>query len=196
MSFSRMAALAGVALLLAAPAGRAGETCYQGGNDSGRLEFRGAVEGSGFTGRFETFTVEYCIPDADPAAGRIRVTVATGSADTDNRDRDEELLGDDFFQVEQHPRATWTSAAIRRGPDGEYVADGELEIRGIANSQQVNFTLEPDGEALRARGRFHMHGGAEIDRQDFGIGRGEFADPEFVRNRVDVTFELALQTCQ
>lgn len=195
MTVSRMAALAGVALLVTVAAGRAGEICYRGGNDSGRLEFHGAVEGSGFTGRFEEFTVEYCIRDGEPGSGRIRVSVETGSADTENRDRDEELLGDDFFQVERHPRATWTSESIRREPEGEYVADGELEIRGIANPQQVRFNLEPDGEALHARGRFTMRGDSEVDRQEFGIGRGEFADPEFVRDRVDVTFELVLQSC-
>lgn len=185
--------LAGMALLLTAASGHAEETCYRGDAESGALEFRGAVEGSGFTGRFEEFTVEYCISDGEPGSGRIRVSVETGSADTENRDRDEELLGDDFFQVEQHPRATWTSESIRRESEGEYVADGELEIRGIGNPQQVRFTLEPDREALRARGRFAMHGGAVVNRQDFGIGRGEFADPEFVRNRVEVTFDLTLR---
>ena len=38
-----------------------------------------------------------------------------------------------------------------------------------------------------------MQGGAEVDRQRFDVGTGEFADPEFVRNRVDVAFEVLLR---
>lgn len=184
--------VAGTGLVLASGTVRAAEVCYRGDAGSGALEFHGAVEGSGFSGHFDEFRVEYCIPDAGPEAGTIRVVVETGSADTDNPDRDGELHGEDFFQVSDHPRATWTSTAIRPTDDG-YAADGELEIRDIRNPQSVRFTLEPAGESLRTVCRFRMRGRAEVNRQDFGVGRGEFADPEFVRNRVDVTFDLTLK---
>jgi hypothetical protein len=43
-----------------------------------------------------------------------------------------------------------------------------------------------------ARGGFTLAGSADVDRQRFDVGTGEFADPEFVRNRVDVAFEVRL----
>ena len=178
------------ALLSAAPA--AAETCYVGGADNGTLEFRGAVEGSGFTGSFGDFDVRYCMPEGAPVDGRIEVTVALASADSGNRDRDEALLGPEFFAVETFPESTWTSTAIRTDGDG-YTADGELTLRDITAAQPITFSLSPDGEAIVAEGRFTMGGEAEIDRSRFDVGLGEFEDPEFVRNRVDVTFEVLLQ---
>ncbi|NKI36311.1 YceI family protein [Wenzhouxiangella sp. XN79A] len=176
-------------LLAAAPL--AAETCYVGGADNGRLEFRGAVEGTGFTGTFGKFDVRYCMPEGAPVEGSIEVTVALGSADSDNRDRDEALLGPEFFAVERFPESTWTSTAIRSTDDG-YTADGELTLRDITAAQSIAFQLTPDGEAIVAEGRFTMGGSAEIDRSRFDVGIGEFEDPEFVRNRVDVTFEVVL----
>lgn len=192
MELNALRTLIAVIALLAAAAPVAAETCYVGGADAGTLEFRGAVEGTGFTGTFGDFDVRYCMPDGQPADGTIAVTVALGSADSDNRDRDEALLGPEFFAVERFPESTWTSTAIRTDGDG-YIADGELTLRDITAPQTIAFRLTPDGEAIVAEGEFAMDGTAEIDRSRFDVGIGEFEDPEFVRNRVDVRFEVVLQ---
>lgn len=187
-----IATLVGAAIVLADPAGaRADETCFEGNHDQGKLEFSGAVEGSGFTGAFGKFSVTYCMPAGQPAEGAIEVQVELASADSGNNDRDQTLKGAEFFAVEQHPRADWASSKIARDGDA-YVADGELTLKGIRAGQAIRFTLVPDGNGLVARGAFVMSGAAEVDRQRFEVGTGEFADPEFVRNRVDVTFEVRL----
>jgi polyisoprenoid-binding protein YceI len=170
----------------------ADETCFTGGDDSGFLEFSGAVEGTGFTGRFGDFSVEYCFSGSEPAAGEIRVDVRLASADTDNRDRDQTLMGPEFFAVDEHPRARWRSTRIERADEG-YRGGGELTLKGITADQPIRFTLEPDGADYRVRGGFTLAGSADVDRQRFDVGTGDFADPEFVRNRVDVRFDVTLQ---
>ncbi|MDT8450224.1 MAG: YceI family protein [Wenzhouxiangellaceae bacterium] len=179
-------------LVLAAtvPAG-AEAACYAGGDGTGTLEFAGAVEGRGFTGRFGEFDVRYCMPEGEPESGRIEVTVALASADSDNRDRDTTLKGEEFFDVVSFPESTWRSTEIVRDGEG-YRAEGELTLKGITAAQPIRFTLEPDGERIVARGAFTLAGDAEVDRQRFDVGTGEFADPEFVRNRVDVRFKVEL----
>lgn len=173
-----------VAVLLAPPA--LAERCYSGGSDRGRLEFSGAVEDSGFTGHFGRFDVRYCLPAGLPERGRIEVVVATGSADSENRDRDEALLGVEFFHAEVFPEARWTSTAIRANADG-YTAEGELTLRGITAAQPIEFRLTANDA-----GGFSMIGSAEVERLRFDVGTGEFADPDFVRNRVDLRFDLVL----
>lgn len=167
------------------------EVCYSGGNSDGTLEFRGSVEGSGFTGSFGEFDVRYCMEAGQPVSGRIEVRVALASADSNNRDRDEALLGEEFFDVARFDHSTWTSTSIEADGDG-YRAEGELTLRDVTAPQPIDFVLAPDGDALRARGQFSMSGAANVDRQTFNVGTGEFADPEFVRNRVDVEFDVAL----
>lgn len=185
--------VAGLAsLMLSAAVGVAAEEkCFAGSGDTGRLQFSGAVEGTEFTGQFGEFTVDYCMPESGPTDGRIDVGVVLASADTENRERDETLKGDAFFAVDRYPKASWTSRSISAEEEG-FAADGELQLKGIRADQAVRFTLTRDGEDLFASGEFSMLGDAEVDRQRFDVGTGEFADPEFVRNRVDVTFEIRL----
>lgn len=188
-----VATVVGAAVALAAPVGVwAEETCFEGNHEQGMLEFSGAVEGSGFTGTFGRFSVTYCMPEGKPVEGSIEVLVELASADSGNGDRDVALKSEEFFAVEQHPQAEWTSGQIARDEDG-YVAEGDLVLKGIRALQAIRFTLAPDGDGLVARGRFVMSGSAEVDRQRFEVGTGEFADPEFVRNRVDVVFKVRLE---
>jgi len=190
---TRTVVLAALAMLVLSASTRvaAEEKCFGGNEATGELTFSGAVEGTGFTGRFEEFVVDYCLPESGPADGGVEVRVQLASADTDNRERDETLMGESFFAVEQYPEATWTSLSISAEAGG-YIARGELDLKGIRAEQAINFTLTPDGDDLRLSGEFSMRGAAEVDRSRFDVGTGEFADPEFVRNRVDVTFDIRL----
>ncbi|MEM7053221.1 MAG: YceI family protein [Pseudomonadota bacterium] len=181
-----------VSTLFFAAQANAESHCYIGNQSSGELNFRSAVEGSGFSGGFGEFQVRYCMPQNQPDGGEIVVEVAMASADTDNRDRDEALLGPEFFDVEQFPTSSWTSEAISIQGD-RFSADGRLNLRGIEASVPVQFQIDnAAGDTLTVRGQFQMTGQAEINRQDFSVGTGEFADPEFVRNRVDVNFSIEL----
>lgn len=182
-----------MAAALASSLAAAEERCYAGDASSGTLEFMGAVEGTGFTGRFGEFSVEFCIPGDAPVDGRIETRVSLGSADTGNGDRDEALVGEEFFHVDQYPESVWTSRKIRAAGSGDgYIADGELRLKGITAGQGIRFTLSPDGADLIATGEFTLSGDAEVDRQRFEVGTGEFADPEFVRDRIEVRFEVRL----
>lgn len=193
MKASVILVVSGLVFMLSAPSGAAAEgKCFSGSQANGELNFSGAVEGSGFTGRFARFSVEYCMPESGPADGRIEVRVELSSADTENRERDETLKGESFFAVEQYPRAIWKSRSISR-EGGDYAADGQLDLKGIQAGQTVKFTLTPDGDDLVATGEFSMKGDAGVERLRFDVGTGEFADPEFVRNRVDVSFEIRLR---
>ena len=166
--------------------------CYIGNQANGELNFSSAVEGSGFEGYFGEFSVRYCMPESQPINGNIVVEVAMASADTDNSDRDEALLGPEFFDVEQFPLSSWSSQDIT-AQEGQFIADGVLNLRGIEASVPIQFQIDgAAGDALTVSGQFQMTGATEINRQDFSVGTGEFADPEFVRNRVDVRFSIEL----
>ena len=181
-----------LSLCLGLPAtGLAQQRCYTGGDESGELVFSSAVEDTAFSGRFGDFSVRYCLGGTATDSHDIRVEVRLASADSDNRDRDETLKGPEFFAVSSHPVSVWQSGSVRREGDG-YVADGELSLKGITAPQSIRYELSTDGEALVASGRFTMAGGTRIDRQRFDVGTGEFADPGFVRNRVEVEFEVTL----
>lgn len=166
----------------------AGPACYTADQDSGDLSFSGVAEGTPFQGHFGQFDVRICLKGSDLSTARIEVTVTTASADVGNRDGNQALKDEEFFAVDQFPEATWTSTAIEAEGDG-FLAGGELSIKGISATQPVRLSLDTAGESWQLRG------GAEITRLDWKVGVGEFEDTDFIRNRVDLEFELQLQSC-
>ena len=122
---------------------------------------------------------------AQPATGRLEVTVETASIDSQDVERDEILRGPEFFAVAKHPQAKFHAARFERAGDG-WRANGELTIRGVTKPVPVTFTLVPAGAATV------MKGSASLKRLDFGLGQGEWASTEWVGDAVDVRFELRL----
>jgi|GEM_PF-529503 len=179
--------IVGVVLFLVSTGLQAASSCWISDADHGELRFNGSVEGNGFSGVFESFSVEVCLADADdPTSARITVEVDVASANTRNRDRDETLLGPEFFAVETFPVASWQSDSIVATEDG-YLAEGELNLRDVSADQPVHLRFELSGESPT------LEGHAEILRLRYNVGTGEFEDTDFVRNRVDLEFSLELE---
>ncbi|NBB93034.1 MAG: hypothetical protein GVY32_07700 [Gammaproteobacteria bacterium] len=160
--------------------------CFRADQEDGRIEFIGVAEGSRFTGEFGEFTVTVCMDGRDLTTAGIDVVVRTASADTGDSMRDSELHGENFFHVEEYPEATWESSEIRADGDA-FLAEGQLEIRGISAEQTVRLQLSGDDLPV-------LTGSAQIMRLNWDVGIGEdFEDTDFLRNRVDLEFELELQ---
>lgn len=175
---------AALALLLMPGLGLA--NCYRANGDDGELRFNGVAEGDEVTGSFHEFSVSLCMDGNDLATADIEVTVQTASVDTGDSMRDSELRGDHFFNVGGDPEATWVSSRVASDGDG-FVAQGTLTLRGIDKNQAVRLRLS-DGEPPV------LTGSANILRLKWGVGTGDdYQDTDFIRNRVDLEFELRLQ---
>lgn len=174
----------GVALAVApCPAALAGPR--QADAASGTLEFSAVQADARFSGSFRQFQVEFDFDPAQPAAGRLDVTVDTASIDTQDGERDEILRGPDFFSAAKYPQAVYHAERFERAGSG-WRADGELTMRGKTRAVPVTFTLAPAGDATV------MQGKANLKRLDFGLGQGEWASTEWVGDAVDIRFELRL----
>lgn len=172
-------------LMGVAPPVLSGNDCYSADAGSGELRFSGVAEGTPFRGHFDEFSVRVCMSERDPSSAEIRVIVATAAADVGNREGNEALKEEEFFHVTRYPEAVWRSSAVEPDENG-YIARGELELRDHRAEQAVTLDFE------RADDGFRLTGGGEVMRLDWRVGTGEFEDTEFIRNRVDIEFELML----
>jgi polyisoprenoid-binding protein YceI len=153
--------------------------------DGGSLTFVAVQAGARFTGHFDRFDAAIDFDPAVPAECSFTVTIATTTAQTGESQRDRLLKGEDFFWTERYPSAFYHGTGCRRAPPG-FELYGELTLRGVTRPVKLQFSLEP------RQGGVQMTGEALLQRLDFGVGPGEWADTEWVGGDVSVRFDLAL----
>jgi polyisoprenoid-binding protein YceI len=158
---------------------------WQGDQHAGALRFVATQAGAKFPGHFGEFKVRFDFDLAEPAKGRLDVTIATNSADTADAERDEVLHGQDFFWVVRFPEAKYHAEGFTRDGKG-WIAAGELTLRGVTQPVAVRFELKPKAQ------RLGMQGGVTLRRLEFGVGQGDWAETTWIGNPVDVAFDLNL----
>ena len=153
------------------------------------LEFTFLQAGAKGTGRFPRFAVTLDCAGADPAGGRLEVSVDVAALDTGDKDRDDVLRSDDLFAVAKFPQAHFLATRIAKTAGG-YEAEGALTIRGMTRETKVPFTFREATEGGVAVG--YMTGKTMIRRLDFGVGQGDWKATDQAGNEVTVSFTLRL----
>lgn len=161
-----------------------------------RLGFVARAQGEAFEGRFARFEPQIVFDPADLAGARFDVRIDLASVDTANSERDEALRSEDFFAVRRSPEAHYLAQTFHALGGDRYAADGVLELRGVSRPVRLNFRwIAGAAPALKGavlEGEAILEGQSEIDRLDFGVGGGDWADPETIAPEVKVTARLVL----
>jgi polyisoprenoid-binding protein YceI len=141
-------------------------------------------------GSFKTFEGAITIAE-NPLDSKVEATIDASSVDTRDENRDNHLRSQDFFEVEKHPKITFTSTAVSpRGSD--FLVAGNLTIHGV--TRPVTLELEFNGVNADPWGgtRAGFSASTEISRADFGI---EFNIPidgggVVVGDKIKITLEV------
>ncbi len=153
-----------------------------------RLEFSTTSQGSEFKGTFRRFAPRIHFNPSKPGAASFEVSIDIASADTANAERDEALPTPDFFWAEKFPRARFTASACRALPSpGKFACQGTLTLRG--KTRKLTFPFAWSGDADSAR----LTSTVALNRMDFGIGAGDWADAQTIGHVVTVKVELDLR---
>jgi polyisoprenoid-binding protein YceI len=120
-------------------------------------------------GTFHTLRGQAAVDEQDLTRSTGRVEVDVASVDTRDERRDTHLRSADFFDVENHPTATFETREIRHLHDNLYEVTGDLTLRGVTrpvtlSAEVSEFITDPWG--LR---RFAVEVDGEINRTDFGL---------------------------
>lgn len=150
------------------------------------------------TGKFDTFDVDLFFDPAAPETARVAATIQVASIDTNNTDRDGHLKTPDFFAAEQFPTITFESTSVRAGEgENEFIATGELTIKDVTRTVELPVTLlgvtdvpeEMQGMIGSAQVA-SFEALLEIDRRDFGVGTGTWAETAIVGSDVEIRILL------
>ena len=179
----------GLAATLLAVGTAHGATAWVADSAASRLGFTGTLAGGTFDGRFHRFEPDIVFDPADLAGSRFEVTVETGSADTQEAERDAILKGPEFFAAERWPTARFAANQFTATGPGRYTAQGRLTLRDVTRDVTLTFTFKPAANGTTAA----LEGGTTIRRLDFGVGQGEWRDTQWVGDEVQIQFNLSLR---
>jgi polyisoprenoid-binding protein YceI len=109
------------------------------------------------------------IDDADIGRSSVEATIDATTISTRNADRDAHLRSPDFFDVANHPTATFRSTRVEKtGKDGLKVT-GDLTLRGVTRPVVLDVTLSPEVKGMRGETRRGFAATTRINRQDYGL---------------------------
>src|SRR5690606_30764587 len=111
------------------------------------------------------FTPVIRFDPADLAGSRFDVRIDLGSASTDNQERDEMLVGPEFFNAGAAPEARYQASKFTAPGGNRFRADGTLALNGASHAVPLEFTWTPGTPAV-------LEGKATLKRLAFGIGEG------------------------
>lgn len=146
-------------------------------------------------GSFGEYEIDLAFDPASPERGHVSVTIDATSVDTGNQRRDDDLRGGQFFEVTAYPTLTFESSSFRRVAADEYVAAGDLTIRDVTKPIELTVKVlglkELDGDLERfGRAVAGLEASTTIDRRDFDIGTGRWAETVVLGPDVEITILL------
>lgn len=156
-------------------------------HDESRLGFIATQDGNDFEGEFARFEAEMRFSRDALDESRFDVTIDVTSINAGSAQRNDMLPDQAWFHFERFPQATYVTREIRQGRQAPFVAVGALTLRGIEREVLLPFDWQTRGDRARMQGR------TTLDRTDFGIGQGEWADDDTVAYPVVVVVDLTLE---
>lgn len=128
---------------------------------------------SDYVGQFINVQAELKLDPANMANSSLTATIPIADVAPNDDALKRHLLNADFFDVENHPTATFVSTRIVMDDDDKDEADvyGNLTIKGITREIKMEVEFNQAG-AMRGTYRAGFDGEATIKRSDFGMTYG------------------------
>ncbi len=118
-------------------------------------------------GTFET--VSGAVTIAEDGTPSVQAEIAVDSVHTGNDQRDAHIKTADFFDVDNHPTATFSSTAVRENGD-HYIVDGDFTLKGVTKPVSLNLTFNGVSPGMGHGEVAGFEATTVLDRTEFGIG--------------------------
>ena len=150
------------------------------------IAFTTRIMGAPVAGRFARWDATLQFDPRHAQAGRVALRIDIASASFVASEVSAEARRAVWFDAAQFPQAAFESAAIKPLGGGRFEMSGRLTLKGRERDVVIPVSLAQAGSTGRASGSF------TLQRLDFGIGTGEWADASLVAHEVQVRFDIAL----
>jgi polyisoprenoid-binding protein YceI len=117
-------------------------------------------------GTFQDFSGAIVV--AEDGTPSVTAEIAVDSINTNNEQRDGHIKSADFFDVENHPTATFRSTGVRADGDN-YAVDGEFTLKGITKPVTLNLEFNGVNPGMGHGEVAGFEASVVLNRKDFGI---------------------------
>ena len=120
-------------------------------------------------GKFDDFSGQIQLDEANPEQSSVEVTIKTASVDTGVKMRDDDLRSPNFFDATKFPEITFKSTSVKRS--GENTADvtGNLSMHGVTKEVVLKVELLGKGAGMQGAITSGWDAGTALKRSDFGL---------------------------
>ncbi len=137
-----------------------------------------------FEGHFNDFQANITLDPQDLTKAALSVNVRTESFTSSASDRDETAKQPEWFDVSKFPEAVFESSEISHVSGDDYFAKGKLRIKDVERPLELPFKLKVTGDRAVADGSL------KLNRTDYKVGVGDWADGVFVGLDVVLNFHI------
>jgi len=148
-----------------------------------QISFTYQQMGSRMYGTFGKFEAKLDFDTDNLANARTTLHIDLSSIDAGSEDANTELVKPAWFDTEKFPLAVFESSRFTQVAEHRYQIVGQLTLKGITREVEVPVDLKPDN----AIGIFD--GELVLNRDEFGLGAGEWAD-SIVSRDIKIKFRV------
>lgn len=131
---------------------------------------------SNVKGRFGKFSGTFEYDKALKSLKNLKIEIDPASISTSEKDRDEHLRSDDFFDVKKYKKITFISDKADFSEDGKIIkVSGKLKIKDKELPVTLEVTLNGEAE-IEGTKKIAFTANTEINRKDWGINWNKSLD--------------------
>jgi polyisoprenoid-binding protein YceI len=179
--------LAIIAIIIASNVVHAQTTLWHIVTNKSNLTFKAIQNNAPVTGSFKTFSGDIVYDPDHLAKSHAHVTVDMNSITASYKVLEDTLKTSDWFDTKRFPQSVFTTHDIKKISNNSYQVKGDLTIRDKTLPITLICTLN-DYSKTNAR----IDGSTHLKRTAFGVGNGEWAKTDSIKDDIEVQFSLIL----
>ncbi len=150
--------------------------------------FKYSYSGTPYEGKFENVEAVFEIDPMSPGTCNFSVTIPINDINVGDEETLSYLLDVELFDVDQFPTAVFKADTCRLESLNSFVADGTLTIRD--QTHPLSFPFNLDVGTSEGKMRFHLTSEVVVQRLNFGVGQGYFANTSAIPNDVTIAVDV------
>lgn len=157
-------------------------------HDTSAINFTFSQYGEEIDSSFERWDADIVFYPNDLENSHAKIIIDINSIKTGSEDRDTQAKGNEWFDIKNHPNATFESTRFTKTAENEYMAAGSLTIKDI--SQDISFPFSLKIEEINQELKANMNATLGLNRLNYSVGTGQWESTDAINDLVNIELKI------